>query len=148
MVIARGARRIPCSAALSSSSDGLSKSEARERLREHGSERLARGRQAVGLGWRFLMQFHNVLIYVLIAAARAHGAPSCSTWIDTNCYRRVVVIINSIIGFIQEGKSGAKALRRHSQSASPGEKKRGPFADGQNRSIDAKELVPVDIVLA
>jgi Ca2+-transporting ATPase len=126
-------------AALSSSSDGLSKSEARERLREHGPNALPEA--AKQSAWmRFLMQFHNVLIYVLIAAAVLTAL--MQHWIDTIVIAGVV-IINSIIGFIQEGKA-EKALEGIRNMLSLEAR---TIRDGQKRSIDAKELVPGDIVL-
>lgn len=125
-------------AALGSSTDGLSKSEARERLREHGPNALPEaGKQPA---WkRFLLQFHNVLIYVLIAAAVLTAL--MQHWIDTIVIAGVV-IINSIIGFIQEGKA-EKALEGIRKMLSLEAR---TLRDGRKRTVDANNLVPGDIV--
>ncbi len=52
---------------------GLSKAEAERRLAVHGPNRLPAGRRRSALA-RFALQFHNVLIYVLLASAVGHGA--------------------------------------------------------------------------
>lgn len=124
---------------LGSSTDGLSKNEAGERLREHGPNALPEA--AKKSAWqRFLLQFHNVLIYVLIGAAALTAV--MQHWIDTLVIAGVVVI-NSIIGFIQEGKA-ERALEgiRNMLSLNAMVKR-----DGEKRTVDAKNLVPGDIVL-
>lgn len=55
---------------------------------------------------RLLMQFHNVLIYILIIAAVITAL--LDHWIDTWVIL-AVIIINALIGFVQEGKA-EKAL--------------------------------------
>lgn len=62
-----------CLTALKSRPEGLTTAEATRRLAEHGPNQLAeaQGRKPF---WRFLAQFHNVLIYVLMVAAMVTGA--------------------------------------------------------------------------
>jgi N-methylhydantoinase A/oxoprolinase/acetone carboxylase beta subunit len=80
---------------------GLSEAEAERRLAVHGPNRLPAGMRRSAL-MRFALQFHNVLIYVLLAAAFVTAL--MQHWIDTAVIVAVVVI-NAIIGFIQEGKA-------------------------------------------
>ena len=80
---------------------GLSESEVEERIDKYGPNNIPRGKKR---SWfvRLLMQFHNILIYVLIAAAVITAL--MDHWIDTWVILAVVVI-NALIGFLQEGKA-------------------------------------------
>ncbi len=88
---------------------------------------------------RFLLQFHNVLIYVLLAAAV--GTALLQHWLDTGVILGVVVI-NALIGFVQEGKA-EQALDAIRDMLSP---RALVLRDGQRRTIPAEELVPGDVV--
>ncbi len=123
---------------LDSQPDGLSVDESNKRLDQHGPNALPRPpRRPAWL--RFLTQFHNVLIYVLLAAGIA--AAALDHWIDAAVIL-AVVLINAAIGFIQEGKA-EKAMEAISQMlALKARVKRA----GQWRSIPAEELVPGDVV--
>ena len=90
---------------LSSSTAGLSLQDAQHRLQEFGLNRLRPAKKKGPLA-RFLAQFHNVLIYVLLGAGGVTAL--LGHWIDSGVILGVVVI-NAIIGFIQEGKA-EKAL--------------------------------------
>ncbi|WP_019567924.1 cation-transporting P-type ATPase [Thioalkalivibrio sp. ALMg13-2] len=117
---------------------GLKSPDAEQRLQDVGPNRLPETART-GPIRRFLLQFHNVLIYVLIAAAI--GTAFLGHWLDTGVILGVV-LINAIIGHIQEGKA-EKALDAIRQMLSP---KAQVLRDGQRRSIPAEELVPGDIV--
>ncbi len=123
---------------LEASDRGLASSDAQERLQQVGPNRLPETARTGPLK-RFLLQFHNVLIYVLIAAAV--GTAFLGHWLDTGVILGVV-LINAIIGYIQEGKA-EKALDAIRQMLSP---RAQVLRDGQRRSIPAEELVPGDIV--
>lgn len=126
-------------AALGTSMEGLDQKEARERLREYGANALPEA--AKKPAWlRFLLQFHNVLIYVLIAAAALTAV--MQHWIDTIVIAGVVVV-NAIIGFIQEGKAERALEGIRNMLSLEAKVKR----DGKVRSVDAKQLVPGDIVV-
>ncbi|MCP5451461.1 MAG: cation-transporting P-type ATPase [Gammaproteobacteria bacterium] len=118
---------------------GLSEEEATRRLDTHGPNRL-RPPQRRGPFMRFLLQFHNVLIYLLLVSAAITGA--LGHGIDTAVILGVV-LINAIVGFVQEGKaeSAMAAIR----------KMLSPHAmvlrDEQRREIPAEALVPGDWVL-
>lgn len=125
--------------ALQTGSLGLSEGLARERLGRHGPNRLAPPRRRGPL-MRFLLQFHNVLLYVMLAAA-------CITallghWVDTGVLL-MAVVINAVIGFIQEGKAES-ALDAIRAMLSPHAM---VVRDGVRREIDAADLVPGDRVL-
>lgn len=98
---------------LITSADGLSKEEIENRLTKYGPNRLAETKTRGPL-LRFLSQFHNVLIYVLIAAAVVTAI--LQHWVDAGVIFGVV-IINAIIGFVQEGKA-EDALRAIKQMLS------------------------------
>lgn len=119
--------------------DGLSQADARARLAEHGKNRLpqAPGRSALV---RFLTQFHNILIYVLIASAAITAL--LGHYIDTGVIL-AVVIANAIIGFIQEGKA-EQAMNAIRHMLAP---RADVIRDGERITIDGEDLVPGDIVL-
>ncbi|TGD42623.1 cation-transporting P-type ATPase [Pseudotabrizicola sediminis] len=128
-----------CLAGLDATPDGLTAPEAARRLAEHGPNRLPEVR-ARGPVVRFLRQFHNVLIYVLIGAAVVTGA--LQHWVDTGVIL-AVVLANAVIGFIQEGKAEAAMAAIRSMLAP----KAAVLRDGRRVSVDGTNLVPGDIVL-
>ena len=87
--------------AFGSSRDGLSSEEARSRLARFGPNQLEE-REKSSAWKRLLLQFHNPLIYVLLVTAGATAL--LQHWIDTGVIVGVV-IINAVIGFIQESKA-------------------------------------------
>lgn len=124
---------------LVTSADGLSKEEIENRQTKYGPNRLAETKTRGPL-LRFLSQFHNVLIYVLIAAAVVTAI--LQHWVDAGVIFGVV-IINAIIGFVQEGKA-EDALRAIKQMLSSNAMvKRG----GRQITVRAEDLVPGDIVM-
>ncbi|WP_290652633.1 cation-transporting P-type ATPase [Aquisalimonas sp.] len=127
-----------CLRKLDASTSGLSEEQANERLQRYGYNQLPSPEKASPLQ-RFLAQFHNVLIYILIAAAA--GTALLQHWVDTGVILGVV-LINAIIGFVQEGKA-EKALDAIRGMLSP---KALALRNGQRRSIPADQLVPGDIV--
>jgi calcium-translocating P-type ATPase len=128
-----------CLAALNVATDGLRTDEAVRRLAEHGPNRLPELRVR-GPAQRFFMQFHNVLIYVLLAAAVVTGV--LGHWIDTGVIL-AVVLANAAIGFIQEGKAeAAMAAIRHLLAP-----RAAVLRDGHRVTTDGASLVPGDIVL-
>ena len=125
-------------AGLASTPQGLSGEEAARRLAAHGPNRLPPPKKRGPL-LRFLAQFHNVLIYVLLAAVAVTAA--LGHWVDSGVILGVV-LANTIIGFFQEGKaeSALDAIRNMlSLNAAV-------LRDGRRREIPAEALVPGDIV--
>jgi calcium-translocating P-type ATPase len=128
-----------CLAALNATPDGLSTSEAARRLAEHGPNRLPEVRSR-GPVVRFLRQFHNVLIYILIGAAVVTGV--LQHWVDTGVIL-AVVLANAVIGFIQEGKAEAAMVAIRLMLAPHA----AVLRDGRRVSVDGADLVPGDIVI-
>lgn len=123
---------------LNTTESGISEKEAHNRLKRYGLNRLPEpGRKSIFS--RFLSQFHSILIYVLLGAAVLTSI--LQHWVDTVVIL-AVVIINALIGFIQEGKA-EKALHaiRTMLSLSA-----TVLRDGKRHRIAAEELVPGDIV--
>ena len=123
---------------MQASRPGLTGSQASERLARHGRNVLPPAK-ARGPWLRFLLQFHNVLIYVLLAAALVTAL--LGHWIDSGVILGVVVI-NALIGFLQEGKA-ERALEAIRDMLSPHAQ---VVRDGRRQEIDAADLVPGDIV--
>ncbi|MCK7545576.1 cation-transporting P-type ATPase [Marinobacter bryozoorum] len=117
---------------------GLTSEQALGRLERHGYNLLPAPARS-GPFRRFVLQFHNVLIYVLLAAALSTGL--LRHWVDTFVILGVV-LINAVVGFIQEGKA-EQALKALRDMLSP---KALVLRDGQRRTVPAEELVPGDLV--
>ena len=118
--------------------NGLDSDEAVRRLTECGANALPPPPRRGPL-MRFLLQFHNVLIYVLLAAGvvttlLGHAVDSAVIF--------GVVVINAIIGFLQEGKA-ERALDAIRDMLSP---RAHVLRDGRRQEIAADRLVPGDIV--
>jgi calcium-translocating P-type ATPase len=128
-----------CIAALESHPEGLTAAEAARRLSAHGLNRLP-DVQARRPLLRFLLQFHNVLIYVLLGAAVVTGA--LQHWVDTGVIL-AVVLANAVIGFIQEGKAEAAMAAIRGMLAP----RAAVMRDGTRMTVDGADLVPGDIVL-
>ncbi len=122
-----------------SNHEGLAHEEAAIRINQYGHNRLTPPKKKSVL-LRFLLQFHNVLIYVLLVAGGV--TLFLRHFLDAGVIIGVV-LINSIIGFLQEGKAekALDAIRNFlSQQATVirGDKK---------EIIPAENLVPGDVVL-
>lgn len=126
-------------AAVSSDSQGLSSEEGASRLAQFGPNILSPPKKRSSFT-RFMLQFHNVLIYVLLGAGLTTAL--IGHWLDAGVIFGVV-IINALIGFIQEGKaeSALEAIRTMlSQSALV-------LRDGKRVNLASQALVPGDLVL-
>jgi magnesium-transporting ATPase (P-type) len=123
---------------LNAGQEGLSSQEAADRLAKFGPNRLPAAPKE-GLLKRFFKHFHDLLIYVLVAAAFITAL--LGHWIDTGVIVAVVVI-NAIIGFVQEGKAEQalegirKMLSLHARAR----------RDGEWADIQADAVVPGDLV--
>ncbi|HWM47645.1 MAG TPA: HAD-IC family P-type ATPase [Xanthobacteraceae bacterium] len=126
-------------AALGSGPEGLPVEEAARRLESFGPNRLPEGPRQSALT-RFALQFHNLLIYVLLAAAALAAATGHVT---DALVVLAVVFINAIIGFIQEGRA-EQALDAIRQMIDP---HASVIRDGLRMTVAAQEVVPGDIVV-
>ena len=124
--------------AVASQMEGLTQAEAEQRLALYGSNRL-RPHKKQSSWQRLLAQFHNILIYILLGAGVVTAI--LGHWVDTSVILGVVVI-NALIGFIQEGKAekAMEAIRRMLSVQASG------LRDGTRCQILAERLVPGDIV--
>jgi len=123
---------------LSSSEHGLDSSEVKKRRERYGLNRLPDPPRKSPL-MRFLAQFNNVLIYVLLGAALLTSL--MADWVDAGVILGVV-IINAIIGFLQEGKAekAVEAIRETLTHEALVQR------DGGRKSVPVEELVPGDVV--
>jgi magnesium-transporting ATPase (P-type) len=123
----------------SSADQGLDAGDARRRLDRYGPNRLPEAQRESAL-IRLLKQFHNVLIYVLLAAAVVTAL--LGEWIDTGVILAVVVV-NAVIGFVQEGKAeqALEGIRKMLSLEAT------VVRDGRRQTIPADDLVPGDLVL-
>ncbi len=118
---------------------GLSEADVSLRLTTFGSNKLPEPtRRNVLL--RFFHHFHNILIYVLLGAAAITAL--LGHVVDTFVII-AVVIINAVIGFLQEGKA-EKAMEaiRHMLAL-----RASVIREGRRHTVKGEELVPGDIVL-
>jgi magnesium-transporting ATPase (P-type) len=117
---------------------GLSEAEAAARLQRHGPNRLREqpGRSALT---RFLSQLKEPLVLVLIGAGVVTAG--LGEWVDSSVIFGVV-LVNALIGYLQEGKAEAAlaALARVLATEVT------VVRDGRRRRMDAVHLVPGDVV--
>jgi len=124
---------------LNSSLDGLTNDEARKRLNEYGPNELMEKKKKTAIAM-FLDQFKDFMILILIGAAVISGF--IGELSDTIAII-VIVVINAIIGFIQEyrAEKAMDALKKMAAYTAT------VIRDGVHTSIAASELVPGDIVV-
>lgn len=117
---------------------GLDLFEVANRQQQFGPNVLTR-RKGRGPLLRFLVQFHQPLVYLLLAAVLITAV--LQKWVDSGVILGVV-LLNAAIGFLQESKAlGAiEALARSMTSET------SVLRAGRRKRIDSKELVPGDIV--
>jgi magnesium-transporting ATPase (P-type) len=122
-----------------STETGLDLGETASRTQKYGPNRLPEGRKR-GPFARFMLQFNNVLVYVLLGAG--FTKLMLNLWIDAAIILGVV-LLNGLLGFIQEGRA-EKALDsiRNMLSAEA-----RTIRGGQTQMIPADQLVPGDVVL-
>ena len=124
---------------------GLSLSEAEKRKEQYGENRLREKKKKSAL-LRFLDQFKDAMILILIAAAVVSFTVVCleKNWGDLfePVLIILIVILNAIMGVYQEGKA-EKALDALKSMSAP---RARVIRDGQEKIIDASDLVPGDII--
>lgn len=124
---------------LDTSASGLTQDEAAARLAVYGRNCLPQPAKRSVLV-RFLMHFHNILIYVLLVSAVITAA--LGHLVDTLVILAVVVA-NAAIGFVQEGKAEKALAAIHRMLAL----RAAVLREGDRRTVDGENLVPGDIVL-
>ena len=126
--------------------EGLDPAEAAARLASEGPNEIRRGRGASAL--RLLAsQFRNVLIYLLVAAALLSLAVGLLPGTEPNYTDAALIVLillaNGLFGFVQDyqAERSIEALR---ELAAP---RSAVVRGGERREVDARELVPGDVVL-
>ena len=124
---------------LSTTLNGLSQAEAKERLKKYGSNKIPFQNKSSILQL-LINQFHNVFIYILLFAAIITA--TLQHWIDTGVILSAVVL-NALIGFLQEGKAERtiEALTRILSL------KADVIRSNKRKQILSEDLVIGDIVL-
>lgn len=125
---------------LQTTSSGFSHADAEQKLQELGPNLLAETPPTPA--WkRFIAQFSNLLTFILIAAAVI--SLIVAREVKTPAVVFTVVLMNAIIGFVQENKAEASLAALRKMLATSARVKRG----GTWCNIDTAHLVPGDIVL-
>lgn len=123
---------------LNSSHGGITEEEAQKRLQIYGRNELEEGKKKSLFGM-FIEQFKNIMVIILLIAAAISGFMHELT--DTMIIL-VVVIINAVLGVVQESKA-EKALAALKKMSSPFVKVK---RNGEVKQIKTEMLVPGDIV--
>ncbi len=119
-------------------SRGLSQEEVQRRLEQYGLNTVTAKKQKGPL-IRFLLQFHQPLVYILLLSAFV--TLILQEWVDSSVIFGVV-IVNAIIGFIQESKA-EKAIESLKQMMTT---QATVLRDGKWLQIDAIQLAPGDMI--
>ena len=118
---------------------GLSDAEAVERLTHYGPNELPEARRDPA--WRRLLaQLRELLTLVLLGAAAVSFAVSGE--LKTPLVVLAVVVLNSVIGFVQESRAEASLDALRSMVVTRARVRRG----GELRTVPTAELVPGDVV--
>ena len=124
---------------------GLSAAEAARRLEQHGANVLREKKKKTNLQ-RFLDQFKDVMILILIAAAIVSFVIACVEGNPGEFFEPalilLIVILNAVMGMLQESKA-EKALDALKSMSAPHAR---VLRDGTEQIIDAASLVPGDII--
>ena len=118
---------------------GLTADEVKRRQTEFGLN-LMTPRRATPAWVKFLQQFNQALVYILLAATIVSAA--LGEWVDAGVIF-AVVFINAIVGFVQESKA-EKAIEALAGLVRTEATVR---RDGRKQRVPSSELVPGDIVL-
>lgn len=124
--------------AFATRAEGLGPAEAASRLANYGPNELP-APPRVHPVMRFLRQFNNSLIYFLLAAGIA--AAVLEHMVDAAVIV-LVVVINAVVGFVQEGRA-ERALDAIRDMIAP---HATVLRGGERHVVDAREIVPGDIV--
>lgn len=124
---------------------GLSEKEAQDRLAKYGKNQLQEGKKTSFIV-KFIEQFNDFMIIILIISAIISAVISyfehSNDYIDSIIIIGIV-ILNAILGVIQESKA-EKSIEALQKLSSPRAKVK---RDGAIRSIPSEEIVPGDLVI-
>lgn len=130
--------------ALETSYDGINENQAVERIRKYGPNQLEERKKKSKVR-KFFDQFNDMMIIILIIVAvimGLYGIFYTHDYTDTIVIS-IVVIINAIMGFIQEEKAEVtlEGLKKYNTSSCKVK------CDGKIVVIDSKKIVPGDIII-
>ncbi|MDO5617640.1 cation-translocating P-type ATPase [Kocuria sp.] len=124
--------------AFDSADSGLTTDQVQKRIQRHGRNELPQAKSEPA--WRrFLRQFQDVLIYILLAAALLKAVSS--DWVDFTVIM-VVILATGLIGYVQEGRAASALASLRDMQSLEAQVKR----DGEWEHVDAAEVVPGDLV--
>lgn len=130
---------------LSDEHSGLSSTEVLARQEKYGPNKL-REKKKKTLVQRFLAQFKDVMILILIAAAVISFVVACTEGNPKEFIEPalilLIIILNAVMGVLQESKA-EKALDALQSLSAPHAR---VIRDGKEEIIDAADLVPGDII--
>ena len=117
----------------------------RRNLLEYGENKLAEKRKKTNLQ-RFLDQFKDVMILILLLAAAVSFVVACFGHDPMEFFEPVlillIVVLNALLGMMQESKA-EKAMDALKNMSAPHAR---VLRDGKEQVIDAAQLVPGDII--
>ena len=131
-------------AELNSSASGLSEEQAEERFERYGENKLAEAKKTTVLQ-RFFQQLKDPMLLILLAAAAVSAvtnALSGESFTEVFIIL-VVVLLNAVLGVIQESKAEAAIEALQSMTAAKCKVLRG----GELKVIESSRLVPGDVVV-
>ena len=124
---------------------GLTSAQASEKAGQFGPNKLREKKKKTTIG-RFLDQFKDVMILILLAAAVVSFVIACVEQNPKEFFEPLlivlIVILNAVMGVLQESKA-EKALDALKSMSAPHAR---VIRDGEEKVIDAAELVPGDII--
>ena len=136
--------------AVNSTPEGLSSAEAEKRLQENGKNKLAEAKK-VSMFSRFIDQLKDPMIIILLVAAVISAVtefiehdPNAGMYVPTDSIIiLVVVLINAILGVIQESKAekAVEALQKMSAATTK------VLRDGKVEIVKSEDLVVGDVIL-
>ena len=124
---------------------GLSAEEVQKRLERYGENKLPQGKKKTMLR-RFLEQFQDVMILILLAAAAVSFGVACFGHDPLEFFEPllilVIVVLNAVLGVAQESRA-EKALDALKDLSAPHAR---VIREGKEQVIDAAQLVPGDVL--
>lgn len=124
---------------LNTTKKGLTAEEAQKRLAQYGLNEIKEAEQVSPLKI-FLSQFNSLIVWILITAM---AISAMLGEVTDAIVIGVILVANAVIGFVQEYKA-ERAIEALRKMAAP---KATVLRDGVEKEIDARHLVPGDVIL-
>ena len=124
---------------------GLTEDEAQRRLQKYGENRL-KGKKKKSLAVKFLEQFRDAMVLILLGAAAVSFAVALSEHNSAAFFEPLLILlivaVNAVMGVVQENRA-ERSLEALMGMAAPHAR---VVRDGQERIADAACLVPGDVI--